>query len=325
MRGRRERSARPGRSAVVLSWLCLLPLDAGAAPPNKPSSRPAVASTDAAKQAARAFSEGRALYEQRKFVGAIAAFQRAHRLRPHYRVQCGIARCYENLNQMVKAAAHYRRCLDEGAKDAAMAVRVRTSLASVEAQITWVAVRSPGRGGVVHVDGVALGPAPRRIALDPGAHVIEVRRPGARPARKRLRTLGGEQHSVELVPVEIDRSAPAATAATAAPSDRSAPRRALPPAWFWTGVGLTVALATVATVFGVQTLQRRSDYEDKPTEQGYESFTDRRLLSNVFWAASAAAGIGTTVLFFYTDFGDREQAAAPSTARTFGLGIRGTF
>ena len=273
-----------------------------------------------AEQAARAFAEGRALYQQRKFVGAIAAFQRAYRLRPHYRVQCGIARCYENLNQVVKAAAHYRRCLDEGAKDAPMAARVRASLASVEKQITWVAVRSPGRGGVVYVDGEALGPAPRRVPLSPGAHVMEVRRAGAKPARKRLRTLGGEQHAVELVPIEIERPAPASRLA-----DRPATRGGLAPVWFWAGVGLTVALASVATVFGVQTLQRRSDYEENPTREGYESFTDRRLLSNVFWALSAAAGIGTTVVFVYTDFGHREEPEAPALGQTFGLGNHGSF
>ena len=81
-----------------------------------------------APEASRAFAKGTQLFKERKFVNAVAAFELAYRLRPHFMVQCSIARCYQNMNDMLKAAEHYQRCLDEGGKDAAMGERVKASL-----------------------------------------------------------------------------------------------------------------------------------------------------------------------------------------------------
>ncbi len=289
---------------------------------------PAMAKGDPAraKEASRAFAEASALYKQSRYVNAIAAFERAYELRPHFMVQCSIARCYENLSDVVKAAGYYQRCLDEGAAKAKMGDKVRASLKAAEARITWLKVTSPGKGGVLFVDGDNVGTAPGRVPLNPGKHAVEVRREGARPDRTSVQTLGGEQLNVTLTPLELRiRAQPEATK----PVPSEPPRRRLPQYWFWGAAGATVVLAVVGTVLGVQTLGLRSDYEEDPTEGGYNDFVGRRLATNLVWAATALAAGGSTLLFFYTDFGwmKKETAAvgAPGSDVALGLGLRGTF
>jgi hypothetical protein len=290
---------------------------------------PAPAAADVAREAAAAYARGQKLFKEHKFVGAIATFERAYELKPHFYVQCIIARCYQNLNNMVKSAAHYRRCLDEGAARDAMAQRVTTSMKAVQAQITWVKVVSPGRGGTIHLDGVAMGEAPRRIAINPGRHVIEVRREGARPASAKLNTVGGEEREISLVPTdpnpaqtlvpdEVEQDEPVVT-------DRPS-RRGLSQVWFWSAVGLTAALAVATAILGAQTAGLRSDFDDDPTQAIADEFYARRRLTNVFLGLAAAAAASGTVLYFFTDFGGSDGGRGDAErALLVGAGLRGSF
>lgn len=289
---------------------------------------PSPAGADAAKEAAAAYAMGQKLFKEHKFVGAIAAFERAYKLKPHFYVQCIIARCYQNLNNMVKSTEHYQRCLDEGAARDAMAARVTTSMKAVQAQITWVKVVSPGKGGTIHLDGAAAGEAPRRIAINPGRHVIEVRRRGAQPASVTLNTVGGEEREISLVPTDPN---PAGTAVPDEVKDEPVvtdkpSRRRLSQVWFWGAVGLTAAFAVATAILGAQTAGLRSDFDADPTQEIADRFYERRRLTNVFLGLAAAAAASGTVLYFFTDFGGSdEQGAAAEHALLVGAGLRGTF
>jgi tetratricopeptide (TPR) repeat protein len=280
--------------------------------------------------AAQAFLRGKRLFDRGDFTAAVAAFEEAYRLKPHHAVQCSIALCYEQMNRFVEAAEHYRRCLAGGAAKTGKAREVRRSLAGVEARINWVNVQSPAPGGTVHVDGVALGPAPRRVPLNPGRHMLEVRRHGAWPATIVLQLLSGEERTVTLAPAAKDERPAPASAPTVAvretprepPADKPdrPSRRRLSPAWFWTSAALTVALAGAAATMGGLTYKAHEDYYDRPTREGYDTFVQRRLVTNILAGLAVAAGATGTVLFFYTDFSGRrnEQVSA-------GIGLRGTF
>jgi hypothetical protein len=315
------------KRSPLLAILLLLPLALALSP-----GRARADDSKRAKAAKEAFGEGRRLYEERRYVNAVAAFERAYVLRPHFLVQCSIARCYENLSDVVKAARHYRRCLDEGAAKAKMAERVQISLKAAEARITWLTVASPGKGGTIHVDGDAVGQAPGRVPINPGRHVVEVRREGARPASTPVSTLGGEKLEVTLIPVALEAPAPSgAPTVVKRPAPESEPepaasgRRRLPQYWFWGAAGATAVLTVVAIVLGVQTLDARSDYEADPTAAGYDAFVDKRLATNLVWLTTALAAGASTWLFFYTDFGWGKQDAAGSDTAALSLGLRGTF
>jgi hypothetical protein len=99
-------------------------------------------------------------------------------------------------------------------------------------------------------------------------------------------------------------------------------RKGVHQAWFWTVVGVTAGCLVAAAVTGSQALKMRDEYEASPTREGYNNAKDRRLLANIFWGLTFAAGASGTVLVFFTDFrGEKKQDS--STA--FGVGIVGTF
>jgi hypothetical protein len=314
--------------AMKRRLLCSLMLVLASGSPTTASAEPAP------RSAVRAFAEGRRLFKERKYVKAVLAFKRAYEAQPHFMVQCSIARCYENMGKVVLAARHYRRCLAEGASETKKAKKVIASLQSAEERFTWLMINSPGAGGTIFVDGEELGPTPRRIPVDPGQHVVEVRRPPAAPAKESLSTPGGEELTLTLVPTSLAQPAPekpalppSAVSTDASDKPQPAPsRRRLPQHWFWTVTGTTVALGAVGIALGVLTLNARSAYEADPTESGYNKFTNMRLATNIVWGATAAAGISGTVLFFYTDFGGkRERQRGGKRGAMFSVGLRGSF
>lgn len=274
------------------------------------------------KAAAEAFERGKELHETRNYVEAIEAFEVAYRLRPHHIVQCSIARCYENLNKPIEAAAHFKRCLADGAASTELGGQVRASLARMEARIVHVEVSSPGKGGMIHVDGRSRGEAPQNLRLNPGSHVIEVRREGAKAASATVKLLGGERRSVTLIPVDLQVEAPASSP-TGAEEPRERPRRRLSQVWFWSAAGVTAALAITTTVLGIQTLRLKSDFEENPTEQGASDFWARRRLTNIMLGATLAAAATGTTLFFFTDFGGGPEPGTRGASA--GIGMRGIF
>ncbi len=280
-----------------------------------------------ADDAATAFAQGTELFRRREYVSAIAAFKRAYRLRPHHSVQCSIARCHHNLNQFVEAAAHYGRCLDEGAAHTPLAGRLRRALRAVEQQIRWVDVLSPGRGGTVHVDGKAAGLAPLRVPLNPGQHVIEVRRARCRPARAVVELVEPGQRKLTLVPELIPATYTPAGPESRATGERAAreipsppPRRGVHRAWFWTSAALTLALGGALAACGALTLQRRDEYNGDPTKERLDRFLQLRTATNVLIGLTAAAGASSTLLLIYTDFGRREERKV-----SVSVGVGGTF
>lgn len=283
--------------------------------------------------AAKVYAEGKTMFKAKDYVGALEAFEKAHELRPHFLVQCNIARCYERLGRMVQAAEHYRRCLTDGAGKTRQARKIKRALKQVESRVTWIEVESPGEGGTVYVNGQEMGPTGMPISVNPGTAVVEVRRKGATPAQTTVKARGGKTIKLTLIPktIAVARPPPGPD-----PPDKPRPdkpvepeRKGLSQVWFWIGAAVTVALTLTYVITGAQALRLKSDYEESPTRDGYNDAIARRTLSNVFFGLAGAAAGTTTVLFFFTDFGGaskgKERAPDLDDEVVFGLGLRGTF
>ena len=269
---------------------------------------PARGETPPSGEASTFFEEGQRQFDARNYLAAVQAFERAYQLRPHFFVKCSIARCYESLNDPIKAAGYYRQCLKEGAEADPMATRVRVSLAEAEARIAHAKVSSGRDGDAIFVDGVEAGKTPARIPLNPGAHVVEVRRGQAAPVRTSLNMARGEERSVVLTPLEAQPQA------KAEPPRPRPSRRRLSSVWFWSAAGATAVLATITIILGATTASLASDYNDHPTKEGLDRFRERKLWTNVMFGLTAASAATGTTLFFFTDFSrrsrDRREAVA---------------
>jgi tetratricopeptide (TPR) repeat protein len=86
------------------------------------------------KRARALTAKGTRLFENEDYAAAAAAFGQAYDIKPHYLVQCNIARCYEMMGKYGEAARRYRQCLDEGAGKSPQARQVHRALRGVEAK-----------------------------------------------------------------------------------------------------------------------------------------------------------------------------------------------
>jgi hypothetical protein len=306
------------RLAVIA--LCLLPVG-----------MPAEAREPKKGAAAEAFTQGSTLYRDGDYVGAIEAFHRSYQLHPHYLTLCNMARCYEKTNDQLRAARHYSRCLEEGGRSSKQASKIQAALKAVEAKLARIKVDSPGEGEV-YMDGRSAGKPPIEVPVNPGPHLVEVRRKGHRPARMIVEVRSGESRKVVLRPTPAPKPKPAPVRRPPGLDrldrddldpgprrDRPVSRRTLHQAWFWGAATVTVGMAVAGTVLGVKTLRANNDYEADPTEDGYDRVLHYRLLTNICWGVAAGAAVGTTALFFFTDFGRKPGE------ESMVVGVRGSF
>jgi len=275
--------------------------------------------------AAQAFARGAKLFKQLDYKGAIEAFEASYKLSAHYLTLCNIARCHERRNDMIKAAEHYERCMKQGGKTSRKHLRFEKSLMNAWLLIATVRVTSPGKGGIVYIDGRSRGAAPVEVKLNPGSHVFEVRRTGAKPARATIEISGGER-SLKLIPLAqapptLPKQPHQPSSAQPEPPERSG----LSSTWFWVGAGVTAGLAAAAAIVGGLTIKADGDFDDGPTWDGYDKVLDLRLVTNILWGTTAAAAGVTTVLFFYTDFGGADEASDEADATAFVVGLQGRF
>jgi hypothetical protein len=280
-------------------------------------------------EAAEAFAAGAKLYKEANYMGAIAAFERAYRLHPHFLISCNIARCHERRSDMVKAAEFYTRCLKEGGDKSRKAAKIRKALQSVESQIAWVTITSRHRTGKAFVNGKPVGQTPVTVPLNSGTFRLEVRRELATPARMTIEAGIGEKRTVVLIPKAIVTRRTTKTGEDDVLGDDDEEREGLSQVWFWTTAAAALGFAIAGTVMGVQTLDANNSYNDDPLEETYNKVIDRRLATNVLWGLAIGAAAASTVLFFYTDFSrsssrktDKQSSAGPST---FVFGVRGRF
>jgi hypothetical protein len=303
---------------LILSSLLVSPAAAQSGEKDKPkpgeqdkSKASGEQDTSKGSDASLSFKEGQKLFDSADYLGAIDSFEKAYRLRPHFSVLCNIALCHERRSDMIEAARYYKRCRDESAGKSGQAVE--NSLKRVEARITWIKVTSSA-GGMIYVDGKQHQPAPARIAVNPGSHVIEVRKEGAEPVSATVKTRGGEERELDLSP------------AVSKPKEKPRKRRKLHQAYFWSAAGLTFALAVAATITGIQTLGIRDDYEDSPSRDLLDRGRNRRLATNVLWGLAAVTAAGTTTLYFFTDLPWKKKRDRDAVEEvSIGVGVQGVF
>lgn len=87
--------------------------------------------------------------------------------------------------------------------------------------------------------------------------------------------------------------------------------KGLSPIFFWTGVGVTGAMLLIGTITGAMALSKSSEFKDPATPNAdlqdlKDSGNSLKTASTVTFAIGAAAAVGTTVLFFFTDWGSKE-------------------
>jgi hypothetical protein len=284
------------------------------------------------QQAHRHFSLGIKLHAEGDFGPALAQFQRAYALKPHFRVLYNIAQCHFELRDYVEARAALRRYLAEGGAgmlDEERRTRIEADLADMGRRIAEVDVQSNVRGAVVYLDG-------RRIGTTPLSHAIEVSE-GQRSLSIESSARGTKQRSILLVggerqtiAVNFEPIVPEAAASYGL--EKSAGRASSSSgvgAGFWiAGVG-AVLLAGGAGATGYLALRAQDErraHLDQPNVAA-ELDSDRRRIRTLAITSDAllgsaiiCAGVATTLLVMHGTETRSALAIGPGN-----VALRGSF
>lgn len=180
-----------------------------------PRSGAALEPTPAAIQEARdRFARGRALEDQGRWSQALAEFRRVASVKMTPQVRFHIALCLENTGSLTRAldgfalAAREADAMPEEIRDPQVIIESREHIEALKRRIPTLtlSVSDLQVGDELRIDGTTIAPALASLALrvDPGVHVIELRRRGRVVAREVVRISEASVSPVALVVGNID-------------------------------------------------------------------------------------------------------------------------
>lgn len=286
------------------------------------------------KSAREEYSAGEKAYKAADYTTAYTHFKKAYELIPNIHAQYWMAMsqsygsdptgAYDALVAIFEAPDKAK--LGDEKLDAANArlEELKKSPASLN-------VTSTPSGATVSIDGTAKpGETPATLSVTAGAHHISVMKPGyevfetdvtARPGQKLDQT-------VELKPKSADSvlgpagAAAGAAAPAAAPKPEPAPAPAAPPppppkeahskvpAYITLGVG--VVGAGIGTVFGIQALSAKSDFDKNPTNDTADKAERDALIADMSFGVALTLGI-TGIVLLTTGGDDSTESTSKTT------------
>jgi hypothetical protein len=277
------------------------PLVAAAAPQTPTPPPPAAAGLQApdaapppksshAKEARAHYARGVALYEQRAYADALAAFQRAHTLVPSPKLLFSMGQAHAGMGQYARAIEELEAYVERVGSTVPVERRlqIERQLEAFRARVGQLEVHVNVAGATVRVDGATVGksPLPVPLVLDAGSHRITAERTEHLSASARVSVVGTETTPVHLALQSTTHTESAALAT---------------PLWITTGVCGALALGS-----GIVTLLQRRSY-DQSLEQAHsgdataiqQDLQQQRarlekwlLATDILIGATAVAGIG---------------------------------
>jgi hypothetical protein len=284
------------------------PADAAKAPPDKKT-------RDAAR---KAYGEGEKAYAANDFAGAYASFSKALGLIPTPAAEYWVAKSLDQQGKTDDAIKAYETLLadpnvghlgDEKLTDA------QTRVASLKAgQVGEVTVSSAALGAQLSVDGVTQpGLLPIVLKLAPGPHKLTLTAQGFEAKDIDLDVKAGAKldQKIDLVqhaapppePPPVPEVAPVAP-----PPPPPAEKHSKVPAYVT--LGIATGGAIMGTIFGVQALQSKSDFDSKPTTKSADDTERNALIADMAFGVAVTLGVTGIVLLTSSD----DTSSAPGKA-----------
>ena len=231
------------------------------------SSRGALAGEDPAQQL---FNQGVEAARRNDWSDAREAFERAYHLSARPVVLINLAAAEVHTGRLKEAANSYRRILqgDSSPETSQFRKAAADVLPSLEARIPRIRLHTSGLGGtdILEIDGAEIPTEQIEEPhfVDPGPHVVAIKRSGAERLRVSFSVAEGESHEISIPapmdPVNLNAPeiqppfVPGAELETT-DSANSSPRGRRPlwrSRWFWTAIAAGVVGTTVGTILIVR-------------------------------------------------------------------------
>lgn len=266
------------------------------------------------EDAKKTFKEANEKYKAGDYAAALPLFQKADSLYPGSAPKHKIALCFDNLGKGPEAIAAYKAFLasspSEKYKDRIDAANKRISeLEAAMPAIVTLRVAPEGVAAQITVDGnPAVGPD---LQLPAGEHTIVISAEGHTPVTEVVNVRGNEKRelAVTLVP-----------AAVPLPVEPPAPKPVEPPPEegrsnvpAYVTLGIAGAGVILGTVFGIQALSAKSDFDDMPTVDNADAAERAALIADMSFGVALTFGITGAVLLFS---GGGDEPAETGSAKT---------
>jgi hypothetical protein len=257
------------------------------------------------------FDDAKRLLREGQVNAACEKFAESLRLEQRNGTLINLAACHRDAGKTASAWAEFRQALSMSERDGRedRVTEARAQIALLEKKLSMITFVPPpqSQGMTIRIDDVTIGRAAwgTRMPFDPGAHVLEVTSPPARPRTITFEVLPGPSDMRLTAPaaaVEADVDAPPVR--PPAPPPRGSHTAMRTTSYVLGGVGL-VSL-TVGGAFGVVALAKHADTGDQCrggvcTPEG-AALNDSA--NRAAWVSNVGIGLGlvslgvATVLFF---------------------------
>lgn len=317
--------------AAVLSIAVAAPAEAqqpkppatGAAKPPPPKKKGPPMSEAQKKDAAKKnFKEAEAKFDKGDYAGALVLYQEADDLIPGASPKYKMAVSLDKMNKTKEAVEAYQKFLDANPDPEKFKDKIADAKGRQEAL-----KKTPGKvkvalspdaappGLKLEIDGTPATPGPgNELSIPPGKHKITAKATGYDPSTQDVDVAFAETKEVTLTlkksttpaPVAVVTPPPAPTTTAAAPVT-PAPKPPPPPAEprsnvpAYVTLGLAGAGAIVGTIFGIQALSAKSDYEAEPTQEKFDDAERSALLADMSYGVALTFGVTGIVLLLSND------------------------
>jgi hypothetical protein len=289
--------------ALVLSQAPVALAQGPGAAPAKPPSK---ADMTAAK---KHYAEGDKKYKAGDFAGAEVEFKAANDIKAAPQTERFIGLCEDNQGHFQVAVDWYDKFLAHVPdKMATQGDEIRKREGEVKALPGKVHIDSNPQGASVTIDDKPqASPTPIDVDLAPGSHVLKLTATGRLPTQKNVDVTFATPQTVSAdldpqpppppppAPVAAEQPAPQPAAPPPPPPE---PRSKLPA--YITG-GLAIVAAGVGTVFGVMTLNDKSNYDKNPTSGTADNGDTHALICDMSFGVALTFGVTSAVLFLTKD------------------------
>lgn len=277
--------------------------------------------------AAAAFGEGQRAQLRGDFARAAELFEVADQAAPSPEALRSAIRNHRAAAQLARAATLSVRAIERYPEDAETRALAEETLAEAQAQLGALHVACDPACAIT-IDGRAAGEGTAiHLFVDAGAHRVGASWPERGEATREIEVTPGSSTDVRLAPPEPEPEVePEPEAAPTPPAPvQPPPRRGLGPELFGVGVAITAFGAGLAIWSGVDTLAARDIYVENPSRARYENGVTLEWRTTGLWIATAAVGVTSAILAFFTDFGGGALVAlAPTPGGAYAM-IGGTF
>jgi hypothetical protein len=284
------------------------------------------------EKARKHFSQGIQFYNAGDYKLSLIEFRRSYDLSKNYRILYNIGQVNQQLGNYTNALMALEEYLRQSGADVGddRKAEVLASILVLRTRVAHIRIVSNVDAPEVLIDGFPtdVKNTNGEIALDPGDHRIDLRKPGYQSSGTIVALAGGDANRVRIDLVRV----PIATRAAAPPSSAPVHRDAT---WLWIGWTTTAATALGAGITGVLALTQANELATLRNSPG-STQTQRdqvggrakafALSSDVLTIAALAAG--ATSLYLTLSSGKTEHRPAPATRVALtpgGVGIEQTF